>query len=130
QKNGKVYVSLSQNLLFATGSDRLDPKGVDAIKKLAEVLKNHEKIDIVVEGHTDDVGSVNRNWQLSTERALSVLKVLQDNQVNPDRLTASGRAFYAPVAPNDSDNNRALNRRTEIILSPDLSNLFKLVDEN
>lgn len=128
QKNGKVYVSLSQNLLFATGSDKIDHKGIEALEKLAFVLKDNNNINIVVEGHTDDVGSTKRNWELSTERSLSVLRVLQDHGVNPTLLTASGRAFYAPVVPNDSKENRALNRRTEIILSPDLTNLFKLID--
>lgn len=128
QKNGKIYVSLSQNLLFAKGSDRIDPKGIQAIQKLAEVLKKHQKLNIEVEGHTDSDGSISRNWELSTERALSVVKVLQDSGVDPTRITASGRAFYAPVAPNDSPEHKALNRRTEIILSPDLHELLKLVD--
>lgn len=130
RKNGKIYVSLSQNLLFAKGSDKLDPQGIDALKKLAEVLKKNKSFHINVQGHTDNDGSASLNWKLSTERALSVIEVLQNSGVNPERLTASGRAFYDPLVPNTSRENKALNRRTEIIISPDLNSLYEILNNN
>ncbi len=130
QKDGRVYISLSQQLLFEVGSDRIDAKGRDAINKLAEVLNVNPDIAITVEGHTDSDGSAERNWDLSVSRATSVVKILTRAGVDPTRITASGRALYDPVAPNDSPENKALNRRTEIILSPDLSKLFELVQRD
>jgi chemotaxis protein MotB len=130
QKDGRVYISLSQQLLFAVGSDVIDAKGRDAITKLAEVLNANPDIDITVEGHTDSDGSADRNWDLSVSRATSVVKILTRAGVDPERITASGRAFYDPVAPNDSPANKALNRRTEVILSPDLTKLFELVQRD
>lgn len=127
ERDGKLYVSLSQNLLFKTGSDKIDPKGVQAIRQVAEVLKQNPEIDINVEGHTDSDGSAERNWDLSVSRATSVVKVITDAGVEPSRVTASGRAFYQPVAPNDSVDNKARNRRTEIILSPKMDLLFQLI---
>jgi len=130
QKDGRVYISLSQQLLFEVGSDRIDAKGRDAITKLAEVLNANPDIAITVEGHTDSDGSAERNWDLSVSRATSVVKILTRANVEPTRITASGRALYDPVAPNDTPENKALNRRTEIILSPDLSKLFELVQRD
>jgi chemotaxis protein MotB len=127
ERDGKLYVSLSQNLLFKTGSDKIDPKGVQAIRQVAEVLKQNPDIDINVEGHTDSDGSADRNWDLSVSRATSVVKVLTSTGVESSRITASGRAFFQPVAPNDTPANKALNRRTEIILSPKLDQLFQLI---
>lgn len=127
ERDGKLYVSLSQNLLFKTGSDKIDPKGVQAIRQVAEVLKQNPDIDINVEGHTDSDGSADRNWDLSVSRATSVVKIITAAGVEPSRVTASGRAFYQPVAPNDSADNKGRNRRTEIILSPKLDLLFQLI---
>ena len=127
KKNGRVYVSLSQELLFAVGSDVIDAKGREAIITLAEVLKQNPDVAINVEGHTDSDGSADRNWDLSVSRATAVVKILTRSGVDPKRITASGRALYDPVAPNDSPANKALNRRTEIILSPDLERLFQLI---
>ncbi len=125
---GKVYVSLSQNLLFAKGSTVIDPAGRNAIRKLAEVLKNHPDIQINVEGHTDPDGTAEKNWDLSVTRATAVVKVLTQSGANPDNIIASGRAFYFPKAPNDTEENKSLNRRTEIILSPDLNVLYSLLE--
>lgn len=129
EKNGKIYVSLSQNLLFASGSDRIDWKGKKAIIQLAPVLKDNPDILINVEGHTDAVGSTASNWDLSVQRATSVVKVLTGQGVDPKRITASGRALYDPVAPNNSTANKALNRRTEIILTPNLDKLYEIINQ-
>lgn len=128
QENGKVYVSLSQNLLFAKGSTTLDNAGKDALKKLADVLNENADIDINVEGHTDPDGSVDRNWDLSVNRATTIVKLLSSYGVNPERITASGRALFNPVAPNDTEANKSKNRRTEIILSPKLDELYDLIN--
>lgn len=127
--DGKVYVSLSQNLLFKKGSDQVDVKGKEAIKALAAVLMNQSEIDILVEGHTDSDGTSARNWELSVARATEVVKLLQSGGVDPQRLVASGRAFYLPVAENDTEINKSKNRRTEIILSPKLDQLYQLIQQ-
>ena len=127
EKNGRIYVSLSQELLFEKGSDRIDAKGRDAIVKVGEVLKGKSDIDIKVEGHTDSDGSADRNWDLSASRATAVVKILTRAGVDPHRVTAAGRAYFDPVAPNDTEANKSLNRRTEIILSPDLSKLYDMI---
>lgn len=126
ERDGKIYVSLSQNLLFKTGSDKVDPKGQDALAQLAQALRQNPDFEIVVEGHTDNTGSVNLNWDLSTRRATAVVKILAINGVPPERMVAAGRGMHHPIVPNDSDENRAKNRRTEIILSPNLGKLFEL----
>ena len=125
--NGRVYVSLSQNLLFAKGSNVIDPAGRDDIRKLAKVLKDHPDIQINVEGHTDSDGTAEKNWDLSVTRATSVVKTLTTSGLNPSQVTASGRAYYYPKAPNDTEANKSINRRTEIILSPDLDALYELI---
>ena len=127
EKNGKLYISLSQNLLFKTGSDQIDFKGKNALKQVADALNRNPDIDITVEGHTDSDGTPAANWDLSTRRATAIVKILSEYGVNPGRMTASGRALYAPVAPNDSAVNKALNRRTEIILSPKLDQLYEIL---
>lgn len=127
EKNGKLYISLSQNLLFKSGSDQIDFKGKNALKQVAEALNKNPDIDINVEGHTDSDGTPAANWDLSTRRATAIVKILGEYGVNPGRMTASGRALYAPVAPNDTAANKALNRRTEIILSPKLDQLYEIL---
>ncbi len=130
ERDGKLYVSLSQELLFRSGSDNIDAKGKRAIQQLAAVLKQNPEIDVTVEGHTDNVGSAATNWDLSVQRATSVVKVLTASGVDPERITAAGRGFYAPVATNSTAAGRAQNRRTEIILSPNLDRLYQLMDGN
>jgi chemotaxis protein MotB len=127
EKNGKIYVSMSQNLLFASGSDVVDKKGKDALAKLATVLNVNPDIEIMVEGHTDTDGTANFNWDLSVARATAVVKELTSHQVDPKRITAAGRGFYVPVDSNDTDLGKARNRRTEIILAPKFDQLYELI---
>jgi chemotaxis protein MotB len=127
EENGRVYVSLSQNLLFPTGSDRLDPKGVKALQQLAAVLKQRTDLEILVEGHTDTDGSAELNWDLSTSRATSVVKLLTREGVEPRIITAAGRGFYLPVASNDTAEGKARNRRVEIILAPQIEKILQMI---
>ncbi|UOQ79782.1 MULTISPECIES: flagellar motor protein MotB [Hymenobacter] len=135
-KDGKVYVSLSEQLLFKTGSTKVDPKGQEALKQLAAALQNQPDVNVVVEGHTDNVAftrptaAMQDNWDLSVLRATEIARLLTNGGIQPQRVTASGRSQYVPVAPNDSPANKALNRRTEIILTPKLDELFKILDTN
>lgn len=134
-KDGKVYVSLSEQLLFKSGSSKVDPKGQEALKKLATVLQEQKDVNVVVEGHTDNVpmrptGGITDNWDLSALRATDIARLLTASGVEPSRITASGRSQYVPVATNDSPQNKALNRRTEIILTPKLDELFQILDGN
>jgi chemotaxis protein MotB len=136
QKNGKVYVSLSEQLLFKSGSREIDPKGREAIVKLAKVLETNQDINIAVEGHTDDVpylgsGQVKDNWDLSVLRATTITRILTEGtSIDPNRITASGRGQFSPVDPAKSEAARKLNRRTEIILTPKLDDLFKIIEGN
>ncbi|QDA62564.1 cell envelope biogenesis protein OmpA [Hymenobacter jejuensis] len=135
-KDGKVYVSLSEQLLFKSGSTKVDPKGQEALKKLATVLQEQRDVNVVVEGHTDNVPIVKGtqgmqdNWDLSVLRATEISRLLTAGGVAPERITASGRSQYLPVSKNDTPANKALNRRTEIILTPKLDELFKILDTN
>lgn len=127
ERNGKVYVSLSQNLLFATGSSKLDSKGASAIAKLSEVLNKNTEIDVLVEGHTDSDGDAKMNWDLSTKRSLSIVDQMIKNKVAPNRITAAGRGEHVPVASNDTNDGKAKNRRTDIILSPKLDEIMNIL---
>lgn len=132
-KNGKVYVSLSDKLLFPSGSATLNKEGKDAIGKLGEVLKKNPKINIDVVGHTDSVpintAKYADNWELSTARATTITRLLTEEYKIPgSRLTASGMSKYNPVASNETKEGRAKNRRTEIILTPKLEELFKILE--
>lgn len=129
EENGKVYVSLSQNLLFASGSKSINSQGKQAIAQLANVLKSNTDINITVEGHTDTDGDANFNWDLSVGRATTVVKELTANGVNPNRIIAAGRGEFFPVATNDTSAGKAQNRRTEIILTPQLEGLYDLLGE-
>jgi chemotaxis protein MotB len=134
QKNGKVYVSLEEKLLFPSGSTTVDPRGVAALKELAGVLEKNPDISIMIEGHTDDVpvipgSSFKDNWDLSVLRATSIVRILlQGSSISPKRLTTSGRGEYFPVDPAKTAEARQKNRRTEIILSPKLEELYKLIE--
>lgn len=134
-KNGKVYVSLSEKLLFASGSTVVDPKGKEALKKLAEVLNTNPDINIEIEGHTDNVPLKSNNfpkdnWDLSVLRATSIVKILTiDNGVSAKRVIAEGRGEFFPVADNATTEGKAKNRRTEIILSPNLDALYELLNK-
>lgn len=135
-KNGKVYVSLAEQLLFKSGSTTVDPKGVQALKQLAEVLKQSNDINVLVEGHTDDVPIgktsqyMNDNWDLSVMRATSIAKILLKNGVDPKKITAAGRGEFFPVDVAKTVEARQKNRRTEIILTPKLDELFQILENN
>ncbi len=127
EQNGKIYVSLSQDLLFAADKSELDTKGTAALRKLAQALSSSDT-DILVEGHTDADGDANLNWDLSVARATAVTKVLTSAGIKPERVTAAGRSRFAPIAPNTTKEGKAKNRRTEIILSPKLDELYKIIN--
>jgi chemotaxis protein MotB len=132
-KNGKVYVSLAEKLLFKSGSAMVDPKGKEALGKLAAVLEKNPDIDVMIEGHTDNVplipGKFDDNWDLSVSRATSIVRILtEDNNVEPKRVTAAGRSEFVPLVSNDTPEGKARNRRTEIILSPKLDELFQILN--
>ncbi len=131
-KDGNVYVSLEEKLLFKSGSDVVDPKGKEALKALAEVLKSTSDITVMIEGHTDNASISSKqftdNWDLSTSRANAIVRILTiDNGFDPKRITAAGKSKYLPVKTNDTAEGRASNRRTEIILTPNLNELFDLL---
>lgn len=136
EKNGKIYVSMDETLLFATGSTKVQPKGEEALKKLATVLGQNPEINIMVEGHTDDQpmsgsGQIKDNWDLSVMRATSVTKILlAGSGVDAKRITAAGRGEFFPVDPAKTAEARAKNRRTEIILTPKLDELLKVLGSN
>jgi len=135
-RNGKVYVSLAEQLLFKSGSIVVDPKGVSALQQLASALKDSPDINVMVEGHTDNVPIsrksqyMNDNWDLSVLRATSIVKILTNAGVSTGQVTATGKGEYSPVVENDSDENKQKNRRTEIILTPKLDELFKILESN
>jgi chemotaxis protein MotB len=135
-KNGKVYVSLAEQLLFGSGSIDVDTKGVTALQQLAKAIKDQKDINILVEGHTDNVPISKKslymsdNWDLSVMRATSITKILMKAGVAPQQITASGRGEYSPLAANDSPQNKQKNRRTEIIITPNLDELFKILESN
>lgn len=133
KRNGKVYVSLEEKLLFSSGSTTVDAHGVEALKKLAIVLEQNKDINITIEGHTDDVPVIpsdkfQDNWDLSVKRATSIIRILLDNSsINPKRLIASGRGEFLPIDNSKTDEARQLNRRTEIILTPNLDEIMELL---
>lgn len=133
-RNGKVYVSMSDKLLFKSGSAAVEAKGKEAIKLLGEVLVKNKDIDILIEGHTDNVpiktSTYKDNWDLSVARATSIVRILtDDHKVVPTRLTASGKGEFLPRETNDTAEGRARNRRTEIILSPKLDEIMQLLNK-
>ena len=136
EKNGKVYVSLDEKLLFKTGKWDVDPNGQRAIQQLGEVLAQNPDISIMVEGHTDDVtmrgsGDVKDNWDLSVMRATAVTKILTRNKaIDPKRIISAGRSEYLPLSPEKTQEGRQINRRTEIILTPNLDELLKIIEVN
>lgn len=134
-KNGKVYVSLSNQLLFSTGSTEIDDKGKEALLELAKILNEQQDINILVEGHTDNQqirpgGRFKDNWDLSVMRSTEVIRYLTvEGQVDPLRITASGRSEFFPIEKGDSQEIRAINRRTEIILTPKLEEILDIINE-
>lgn len=136
QKNGKVYVSMDESLLFESGKTAVQPKGVDALKNVAKVLETNPDINVLVEGHTDDVpmkgaGEIKDNWDLSVMRATSVTKIiLQNSKTDPKRITSAGRGEFFPIDNAKTPEARKKNRRTEIILTPKLDELLKVLESN
>jgi chemotaxis protein MotB len=132
-KNGKVYVSLQESLLFPSGSAVVNPKGKQALGTLAQVLNVNPDINVVVEGHTDSVpirGKYEDNWALSVARSTAIVRILTDTyKVDPTRVIASGRSKYEPVDENSTAEGRQRNRRTEIILAPKLDELLQLLSQ-
>ena len=135
-RNGKVYVSLAEQLLFKSGSTQVDPKGQNALQQLAGALKDSKDINILVEGHTDNVpmskgsAGIDDNWDLSVLRATSIVNILQKHGVPPERVTAAGRGEHSPITSNTTSEGKAKNRRTEIILTPKLDELFQILGAN
>lgn len=135
QKDGRVYVSMSEQLLFKSGSTKVDEKGVEAIKQLTKVLNEQRDINVMVEGHTDDVpfkgsaGGIADNWDLSVLRATSITKIMTGDGLDAKRIISSGRGQYFPLDETKTAEARAKNRRTEIILTPKLDELMQLLNE-
>jgi chemotaxis protein MotB len=136
EKNGKVYVSMDEKLLFKTGQWDVDPNGQRALRDLSKLLAENPDINIMVEGHTDDVpmhgsGEVKDNWDLSAMRATAVTKILtQNQQLDPERIIAAGRSEYVPLVSEKTPEARQMNRRTEIILTPKLDELLEILESN
>jgi chemotaxis protein MotB len=130
QKDGKVYISMDAKLLFASGSTKVDAQGVKALKELAKVLEDQEDLEILVEGHTDtdkmkSSSHPSDNWELSVLRATSVVKIMLDNsKMSPKTISAAGRSQFIPLDPN----NKAKNRRIEVVLIPKLDELFEIIN--
>jgi len=135
QRDGKVYVSMENKLLFSSGSWAVGVEGKKAVEQLGAVLADNPEIAILIEGHTDNVpytgnGQLKGNWDLSTKRATSIVEILKANDnIKPENLTAAGRGEYAPIATNETGEGRAKNRRIEVILTPKLDEITKLLNE-
>lgn len=134
RKNGKVYVSMENKLLFGSGSWAVGDQGRSAVINLASVLRENPDINVLIEGHTDNVpysgkGAVTDNWDLSTKRATAIVRILVIHHVDPKQITAAGRSKYVPVASNSSVSGKAKNRRIEIILAPNLDAINDLLEK-
>ncbi|MBZ0327630.1 MAG: OmpA family protein [Altibacter sp.] len=135
QRDGKVYVSMENKLLFDSGSWAVNDRGREAVVALGNVLAQNKEIAVLIEGHTDNVpyggsGNITNNWDLSTKRATAIVSILTENSGIPrDNLTAAGRGEYAPIAPNTTSEGKAKNRRIEVILTPKLDEISKLLNE-
>jgi len=131
-KEGKIYVSLSDNLLFSSGSSTLDSKGKNAIGILSNVIKTQKDLELMIIGHTDSIpiktANIKDNWDLSVQRANSVVRLMIDSySVNPSQITSAGRSEFAPISTNETKEGQALNRRIEIIILPKLNKLYELI---
>ncbi|HBK71857.1 MAG TPA: cell envelope biogenesis protein OmpA [Flavobacteriaceae bacterium] len=134
RKNGKVYVSMENKLLFSSGSWAVNGEGQRAVVNLASVLKDNPDINVLIEGHTDNVpyggkGVLLDNWDLSTKRATAIVRILVNNNVNAEQVTAAGRSKYVPLTSNATSTGKAKNRRIEIILAPNLDAINDLLEE-
>ena len=135
QRDGKVYVSMENKLLFRSGSWAVGSQGRQAVEQLGKVLADNPDIAILIEGHTDNVpykgnSQLSGNWDLSTKRATAIVNILRENlNIYPENLTAAGRGEYAPIASNDTAEGKAKNRRIEVVLTPKLDELSRLLNE-
>ena len=135
QRNGKVYVSMENKLLFNSGSWAVGTEGRKAVQQLGSVLGDNPDIAVLIEGHTDNVpyagsGQVKGNWDLSTKRATAIVEILRENaSIKPDNLTAAGRGEFAPIGTNDTADGKAKNRRIEVILTPKLDEISRLLND-
>ncbi len=135
QRDGKVYVSMENKLLFESGSWAVNTRGREAVVALGNVLADNPEIAVLIEGHTDNVpysgnGNIQDNWDLSTKRATAIVNILtNNNRISKDNLTAAGRGEYAPIAPNTTSEGRAKNRRIEVILAPKLDEINQLLSD-
>ena len=132
-KKGVVYVSISDRMLFKSGSYKISNRAEEVIGKIAKIINDHDELDILVEGHTDNVpiatDCIDDNWDLSVKRATSIVRLMQTKfGVKPERMTAGGRSEYIPKATNETTEGRALNRRTEIVILPKLDQFFELLE--
>lgn len=132
-EKGVIYISISDKLLFQSGSYNLTPKAIEVLGKVATVLNNQPNLEFLVEGHTDNVpiktASIRDNWDLSVLRATSVVRALQERfKIDPKRMTAGGRSQYQPLVANDNPGNRSINRRTRIVVLPQLDQFFQLLE--
>lgn len=131
-----VMISISDKMLFNSGSYRISDKANDILQKIANLINSEESLDVMVEGHTDNKlmknsAAVRDNWDLSVLRATAVVKKLQnDYQVAPEQLIAAGRSFYQPLVENDTKDNRATNRRTRIVILPNIDKFFAMMASN
>lgn len=133
-EKGVVYISISDKLLFKSGSYYVSDRAKEVLGKVAKVVNDKPEIEFIVEGHTDNVPIRNEvlldNWDLSVKRATSVVRILQEDfGVDPARMTAAGRSYFIPLADNDTPENRAKNRRTRIVVSPKLDEFFSLIEQ-
>ncbi len=135
QKNGKVYISLEEQLLFASGSWQVDARGREALSKLSKALENQQDINVLIEGHTDSIpfggrGQIKDNWDLSVVRATAIVRILtSSSSIDPERLTAAGKGEFVPIQSNITSAGRSANRRIEIILTPKLYDLYELLED-
>lgn len=134
EREGRIYVSMENKLLFQSGKWEVGAEGVRALVEVANVLAQQKEVSILVEGHTDNVPFTPRNeimdnWDLSVMRATAITKILQGNGLSPQKIVAGGRSEYLPIAPNDSAEGKAKNRRVEIILTPDLAKINQLLNQ-
>jgi len=135
-RNGKVYISVAEKLLFNSGSIQIDPKGKEALRQVANALRDEKDVDITVEGHTDNVPIsktstyMKDNWDLSVMRATTIARILVDAGIDPAKVIASGKGEFSPIEGNETAEGRQKNRRTEIIITPDLGKLFEILESN
>ncbi|MGM0648351.1 MAG: OmpA family protein [Bacteroidota bacterium] len=136
ERNGKVYVSMEEKLLFSSGSYNISSQGKKALNELAQLLAKNRDVNIMIEGHTDSVpyngsGQLKDNWDLSVKRSTTIIRAITSSaDIDESRLIAAGRSKYVPIESNETAEGRAKNRRTEIILTPKLDELFKIIEPN